>query len=109
MEHGRLERVNRFLGAFREHTSSKTVLQEGAHPEVGRVQAEQGIELADWQWLPEVAQFELLDVRSRRFAARGKMLPGAMAGIGYDYDLVWGGRLNAPRNSSRNSSDTRPT
>ena len=109
MEHGRLERVNRFLGAFREHPLSKTVLQQGAHPEVERVREEQKIDLADWQWLPEVAQFELLDVRSRRFAARGKMLPGAMAGIGYDYDLVWGGRLNAPRNSSRNSSDTRPT
>jgi glycosyltransferase involved in cell wall biosynthesis len=108
MQHGRMQRVNRFLGAFREHPSSKTVLQEGAHPEVERVYKERGIQVADWQRLPQLAQFELLDVRSRRFAARGKILPGARAGIGYDYDLVWGGRLNGPRSSSRSSSDIRP-
>jgi glycosyltransferase involved in cell wall biosynthesis len=108
MEHGRMERVDRFLGAFREHASSKTVQQEGAHPEVERVYQEHGIRVADWQRLPQLAQFELLDLRSRRFAARGKVLPGALAGIGYDYDRVWRGRLNGPRNSSRNSSDIRP-
>ncbi len=108
MQHGRMQRVNRFLGAFREHPSSKTVLQEGAHPEVARVYKERGIRVADWQRLPQLAQFELLDVRSRRFAARGKVLPGARPGIGYDYDLVWGGRLSGPGSSSGNSSDIPP-
>jgi glycosyltransferase involved in cell wall biosynthesis len=107
MKHGRMERVNRFLGAFREHPSSKTTQQEGAHPEVARVYEEQGIRVADWHRLPQLAQHELLDVRSRRFAARGKILPGALAGVGYDYDLVWGGRLNGPRNFSRSRSGTR--
>jgi glycosyltransferase involved in cell wall biosynthesis len=106
MRQGRMERVNRFLGAFREHPSSKTTNQEGAHPEVTRVCETRGIHLADWHRLPQLAQYELLDVRSRKFAAGGKILPGALAGIGYDYNLVWGGRLTAPRNFSRSNSDT---
>ncbi len=106
MREGRMERVNRFLGAFREHASSKTTQQEGAHPEVERVYMEQGIYLADWHRLPQLAQYELLDVRSRKFAAQGKILPGALPGVGYDYNLVWGGRLSAPRSSSRNTVDT---
>jgi glycosyltransferase involved in cell wall biosynthesis len=106
MREGRMERVDRFLGAFREHPSSKTTRQEGAHPEVERVHRERGIHLKDWHRLPQLAQFELLDLRSRRFAAQGKILPGALAGIGYDYDLVWGGRLNGWRSFSRSMSDT---
>jgi hypothetical protein len=110
MRLGHMHRANRFLGAFREHPSSKTSgLAEGqVHPEVDLVRAARGVKMADWQRLPHLAQFELIDVRSRKFAARGTVLAGALAGVGYDYDLVWGGRLNAPRNSSRNSSDTRP-
>ena len=107
MKQGRMERVNRFLGAFREHPTSKTTLQEGAHPEVSRVYQAHAIHLADWHRLPQLAQYELLDLRSRKFAARGKILPGALAGVGYDYDLVWGGRLNGQRNSSRSMSGTR--
>jgi len=107
MKHGRMERANRFLGAFREHSSSKTSLQQGPHPEVAKVYETHGIRIADWHRLPQLAQYELLDVRSRKFAASGKILPGALAGIGYDYNLVWGGRLTGQRNSSRNSSDTR--
>jgi glycosyltransferase involved in cell wall biosynthesis len=107
MKYGRMERANRFLGAFREHPSSKTTRQEGPHPEVEKVYETHGIRIADWHRLPQLAQYELLDVRSRKFAASGKILPGALAGIGYDYNLVWGGRLSGPRSSSRNSSDTR--
>jgi glycosyltransferase involved in cell wall biosynthesis len=107
MREGRMERVNRFLGAFREHPSSKTTQQAGAHPEVERVYKERGIHITDWHRIPQLAQYELLDVRSRRYAARGKILPGALAGVGYDYNLVWGGRLTGPRSSSRSSSDTR--
>ncbi len=109
MKQGRMERVDRFLGAFREHASSKTTMQEGAHPEVQRVYEKHGIHVADWHRLPQLAQYELLDIRSRRFAAGGKILPGALAGIGYDYDRVWRGRINGRRSSSRNKSDTRQT
>jgi glycosyltransferase involved in cell wall biosynthesis len=109
MKHGRMERVNRFLGAFREHPTSKTTMQDGAHPEVERVYEMYGIRIADWQRLPQLAQYELLDIRSRKFAADGKILPGALAGIGYNYDRVWRGRLSGRRSSFRNSSDTRRT
>jgi glycosyltransferase involved in cell wall biosynthesis len=109
MKQGRMERVNRFLGAFREHPSSKTTMQEGAHPEVERVYQEHGIHVADWHRLPQLAQYELLDIRSRKFAAHGKILPGALPGIGYNYDRVWRGRLSGRRSSFRSSSDTRRT
>ena len=107
MKHGHMERVDRFLGAFREHPSSKTTMQEGAHPEVERVYQEHGIRIADWHRLPQLAQYELLDIRSRKFAASGKILPGGLAGIGYDYDRVWRGRLSGRRSSSRSKSDIR--
>ncbi len=107
MRQGRMERVDRFLGAFREHPSSKTTNQEGSHPEVERVQEERGIHLADWHRLPQLALHEMLDLRSRKFAARGKVLPGALPGVGYDYNLVWGGRLSGLRSSARSNSDTR--
>jgi glycosyltransferase involved in cell wall biosynthesis len=109
MKQGRMERVNRFLGAFREHPSSKTTMQEGAHPEVERVYQEHGIHVADWHRLPQLAQYELLDIRSRKFAAHGKLLPGALPGIGYNYDRVWRGRLSGRRSSFRSSSGTRRT
>lgn len=106
METGRVRRVNRFLGAFRKHPASKTSgLVEGAtHPEVARVRRENGIKLDDWHRLPELALHEWIDIRSRRFAAGGLALPGALAGVGYDYDRVWNGMLNdrnLPRGSQR--------
>ena len=104
MQHGRMERADRFLGAFREHPSSKTTLQEGAHPEVIRVQKEYGIRVNEWHRFPQLTEYELLEIRSRKFAARGRKLPGALPGIGYDYDLVWRGRLNGHHNSSRNTA-----
>ena len=110
MQRGKMKRVNRFLGAFRLHSASKTAaLDEGReHPEVTLIRERRGIRMADWQRLPQLAQFELIDVRSRKFAAQGRVLPGGLAGIGYDYDLVWRGRLNGRRSSFRNSSDIRP-
>lgn len=99
MERGRMRRVNRFLGAFRKHSESKTAgLIEGVvHPEVVRVRESRGIRLRDWHRLPELALHEWIDVRSRRFTASGAILPGALPGIGYNYDRVWGGLLSDSR------------
>ena len=99
METGRLRRVNRFLGAFRKHPASKTSgLVEGiTHPEVARVRRERGVKLSDWHRLPELALHEWIDIRSRRFAAGRPPLPGALKGVGYDYDRVWNGMLNDRR------------
>ncbi len=111
MQRGRMERVNRFLGAFREHASAKTasVAWGSEHPEVEQVRKGRGIGITDWQRMAARARAEMVDIRSRKFAARGAVLPGALAGIGYDYDLVWRGLLSGRSNSSRSSSDIRPT
>jgi glycosyltransferase involved in cell wall biosynthesis len=95
MERGRMERVNRFLGAFRRHAASKTAgLMEGrVHPEVARVRKGHGMWFPRGHGLMELALSRWVGSRSRRFAAAGVALPGALAGVGYDYDRVWEGRL----------------
>ncbi len=93
----RIQRVDRFLGAFRVHGVSKTSseLHEGTvHPEVARVWKKYKVRLARWQEMPAVGIREWIDVKSRQFAVSGKRLPGALPGIGYDFDLAWGGLLN---------------
>jgi glycosyltransferase involved in cell wall biosynthesis len=93
----RIQRVDRFLGAFRVHNVSKTSseLQEGTvHPEVARVWRKYKVRLARWQEIPAVGIREWIDVKSRQFAVSGKTLPGALAGVGYDFDQAWGGLLN---------------
>ena len=99
MERGRLRRVPRFLGAFRRHASAKTAgLVDGrVHPEVERVRREHHVWVPRGHGRVEKAVFDWIAARSRRFAHRGTTLPGALAGIGYDYDRVWGGLLAASR------------
>ncbi len=99
MDQGRMRRVNRFLGAFREHADSKTAgLENGpVHPEVLRVRREHCIRFPPRQWVFELALDRWVRGRSRRFAESGAMLPGALPGVGYDYDQLWGGLLNDPR------------
>jgi hypothetical protein len=95
MERGKMQRVNRFLGAFRRHAASKTAaLVEGkVHPEIERVRNQRGIWMPRGHGLAELALSRWVGRRSRRFAASGALLPGALAGVGYDYDRVWDGRL----------------
>jgi glycosyltransferase involved in cell wall biosynthesis len=96
MEQGRMERVDRFLGAFRRHASSKTAgLVEGrVHSEVERVRREHRIWMPRGHGLAELAVNRWIEKRSRRFTESGKSLPGALPGVGYDYDQVWSGRLS---------------
>jgi glycosyltransferase involved in cell wall biosynthesis len=96
---GHFYRANRFLGAFRLHRLSKTsqMVASEVHPEVARVWRENGIVFHDWYRMAGVGIKELLDVKSRRFAASGRVLPGALSGIGYNYDAAWGGLLGDPR------------
>ena len=93
----RIRRVDRFLGAFRVHEVSKTSqLQEGiVHPEVAKVWKKYKVRLSRWQEMPAVGIREWIDVKSRQFAVSGKALPGALPGIGYDFDRAWGGLLNS--------------
>jgi glycosyltransferase involved in cell wall biosynthesis len=103
----RIQRVDRFLGAFRVHGVSKTSseLHEGTvHPEVARVWKKYKVRLARWQEMPAVGIREWIDVKSRQFAVSGKRLPGALPGIGYDFDLAWGGLLNDRADESRRAT-----
>ena len=95
MKLGRLDRVNRFLGAFRRHAGSKTeALIEGhVHPEVARVRKQYGVWFPRGHGLIELALSKWVSAASRKYAAGGSSLPGALPGVGYDYDQVWGGRL----------------
>jgi len=95
MERGRMRRVNRFLGAFRRHAASKTsALVEGkVHPEIERVRRDHRIWMPRGHGLGELALSRWVGAHSRRFASSGAALPGALAGVGYDYDHVWGGKL----------------
>ncbi len=99
MERGRMRRVNRFLGAFRKHPESLTVRLGNVqqHPGAIRLRREHNISLKHWHWVPERILYEWITRSSRRFAESGRVLPGALAGVGYNYDDVWGGRLNDPR------------
>jgi glycosyltransferase involved in cell wall biosynthesis len=94
---GRMERVNRFLGAFRRHAASKTAtLVEGSvHPEVARVRRDHRIRFPRGHGLMELALSKWVGSRSRKFAISGSVLPGSLPGIGYDYDRVWTGQLTA--------------
>ena len=123
-----IRRVDRFLGAFRVHEVSKTSseLHVGTvHPEVARVWRTYKVRLARWQEMPAVGIREWIDVKSRQFAVSGKSLPGALPGVGYDFDRVWSGLLNnnatpdevlspcttplGSRSCDRSSADIRPT
>ena len=94
-ERGRMQRVNRFLGAFRRHAASKTAaLKEGSvHPEIEGVRKQHRIWMPRGHGLAELALSRWVARRSRQFVESGAVLPGALAGVGYDYDRVWDGRL----------------
>jgi glycosyltransferase involved in cell wall biosynthesis len=96
MELGRMERVNRFLGAFRQHAASKTAtLKEGiVHPEVARVRKVNHIWFPRGHGFMELGLSRWVESQSRNFAASGGSLPGSIAGIGYNYDQVWKGQLS---------------
>ncbi len=96
MARGKLARVDRFLGAFRQHPASKTAqLREGhVHSEVDRVRREHRIWMPRGHGLGELAVNRWIGMRSRKYRDSGKSLPGALPSIGYDYDQVWGGRLS---------------
>jgi len=95
MERGRMQRVNRFLGAFRRHAAAKTaMLVEGkVHLEVERVRKEHRIWMPRGHGLGELALDRWVKRKSRRFAESGAVLPGGLAGTGYSYDRLWDGRL----------------
>lgn len=96
MRRGRFAVLPRFLGAFRKHDEAKTTMLLNT---IGRIECRQiweknGIRR---RWFhPVVSQRFSNRVYQDgwRHALGGRSAPGALAGIGYDYDQVWGGLLN---------------
>lgn len=99
MRRGRFERVNRFLGAFRYHCNAKTftLLQDVGHAEIKRVQEKHGLRIKKGESTLGGLFSLYVQRQGLKFQLSGRRLPGALAGIGYDYDEVWGGLLNEPR------------
>ncbi len=105
MNLGRVRRVNRFLGAFRQHSESKTTQYLGimGRREMLKVRRKFGI-----RRLPRDGYFGMLlslwvNYAGRRYASGARTLPGTFAGLGYDYNDLWGGVLRGPESSWRAS------
>jgi GT2 family glycosyltransferase/SAM-dependent methyltransferase len=95
MNLGRVQRINRFFGAFRQHKESKTTQQLGilGRREMLRVRQKYGI-----RRLPRDGFFGMLlgqwvSRAGARFASSRHVLPGTLPGAGYDYNDFWGGVL----------------
>jgi glycosyltransferase involved in cell wall biosynthesis len=99
MDHGVLARVNRVLGAFRVHVQSKTwlLLATLGEEEKRRVLDRYGIKISWLDRLRIAWATRALRWRSSWHAKTRRLLAGALPGVGYDYDDVWGGQLNVPR------------
>jgi glycosyltransferase involved in cell wall biosynthesis/2-polyprenyl-3-methyl-5-hydroxy-6-metoxy-1,4-benzoquinol methylase len=106
---GRVRRVNRFLGAFRQHSESKTTQYLGimGRREMLKVRRKFGI-----QRLPHDGYFGMLlslwvNYAGRRYASGARTLPGTFAGLGYDYNDLWGGVLRGPESSCEQDEQNR--
>jgi glycosyltransferase involved in cell wall biosynthesis len=99
MNNGTVMRVNRALGAFRVHEQSKTwlLLATLGEEEKRRVLDKYGLTIT-WRDRLRIAHTtRVLRWRSWWHVKTRRLLPGALPGIGYDYDDVWGGQLNERR------------
>lgn len=96
---GKMTRVNRFLGVFRRHTGAKTsqLLETVGSEEIERVWKRYGLVKRKIDSLIAARFFNSVNRAGGKFAHRRRHLPGALPGIGYDYDRVWGGLLNDKR------------
>jgi len=102
MNKGRGRRLNRFLGAFREHGTSKTkqLLETVGTLEMLRVRRKFRISAAVTDGFFGLLLGNWVLYAGRYFAAAAHFLPGGFGGIGYDYNEVWGGLLRPGDSSS---------
>jgi glycosyltransferase involved in cell wall biosynthesis/2-polyprenyl-3-methyl-5-hydroxy-6-metoxy-1,4-benzoquinol methylase len=97
MNRGHGRRVNRFLGAFRDHSTSKTkqLLETVGAQEMQRVRRKFMVRAAVTDGIFGVLLGNWIQYVGRYFAAAAHILPGALPGVGYDYNEVWGGLLRS--------------
>jgi glycosyltransferase involved in cell wall biosynthesis len=93
----RFERVNRFLGVFRTHEEAKTTqwLNTIGEDEISLVRQRNGITFGGMDRFISARVFYGVWRNGEKFAAQKRKLPGALPGVGYDYDQCWGGLLNS--------------
>ena len=106
MQNGKMVRVNRFLGAFRQHGEAKTsqLLQTVGQDEIKQVWKRYGLSKTKLDDLRAARFFNGVNRRGGKFAALRRHLPGSFPGIGYDYDeKVWGGLLADDRMPPRSA------
>lgn len=89
-------RLERFLGVFREHDAAKTSqwMETVGAKEINGIRKKYEIELG---WLSDYRSARFYYGALRRggeFAYKRRRLPGALPGVGYDYNDVWGGLLD---------------
>jgi glycosyltransferase involved in cell wall biosynthesis len=95
MTHGRMERVDRFHGAFRVHPDSKTtqLMETVGRAEVERVRAERRIRRMPLEpWIGHVF-VRAVERSGAVFADTKQQRPGNLPGIGWNYDRLWGNQL----------------
>jgi glycosyltransferase involved in cell wall biosynthesis len=102
-------RLERFLGVFREHDAAKTSqwLQTVGAQEVERVRTRYGVKLGRFAPLVSARFYYGALRRGSEFAAKRRKLPGALPGVGYDYNDVWGGLLDDKRLPPKGVSESR--
>jgi glycosyltransferase involved in cell wall biosynthesis/SAM-dependent methyltransferase len=110
MNKGRGRRLNRFLGAFRDHSTSKTkqILETIGAREMLKVRRKFMVRAALTDGLFGLLLGNWIQYVGRYFAAASRSLPGALPGFGYDYNDLWGGLLR-PDAIPQESVEPQPT
>jgi glycosyltransferase involved in cell wall biosynthesis/SAM-dependent methyltransferase len=95
MNLGCFRRLNRFFGAFRQHSESKTTQLLGimGRREVLKVRQKYDIRLLPHDGYVGMLYRQWIHRATRRFVSAERRLPGAFPGVDYDYNDLWGGVL----------------
>jgi hypothetical protein len=99
MKEGKMERVDRFLGVFRTHEEAKTtqLMETVGKQEIKRVWDRYGLKPGRLDPFISARFYYGILRAGGKFAAKGYKRPGALPGVGWDYDQCWGGLLNDSR------------
>ena len=95
---GRMRRLDRFLGVFRQHDEAKTtrLMETVGADEIRRVWKHYGITSSRLDPYRSARFYHGVIRAGDKFAVKRGKLPGALPGVGYNYDDVWGGLLDGP-------------
>jgi glycosyltransferase involved in cell wall biosynthesis len=95
MNQGHGRRLNRLLGVFRDHGTSKTkqLLETVGATEMLKVRRKFRVRAAITDGFFGLLLGNWVKYAGRFWAASAQSMPGGFGGIGYDYNDVWGGLL----------------